>query len=77
MQTMSTTTCDTPANGLRQNVAWPFRKTEYSINPMTLVNLDVGMFKSLLRLGASRECICSVLSISPMDFDYIEHLSAV
>ena len=46
-----------------------------SIDPMTLAYLDFGLFKSLCKLGVSRERICSALTISYADFDYLRKLS--
>ncbi|MEH6580743.1 MAG: hypothetical protein V7754_02320 [Halioglobus sp.] len=47
----------------------------YKIDPMTLAYLDFGLFKSLCRLGVSRDRICSALTISYVDFDYLCKLS--
>lgn len=49
--------------------------TYYKIDPVTLAYLDFGLFKSLRRLGVSRERICSALTISYDDFDYLCKLS--
>ena len=46
-----------------------------SIDPMTLAYLDFGLFKSLIKLDVSRERVCSALSLSYEDFDYIHMLS--
>ncbi|MEH6517200.1 MAG: hypothetical protein V7742_10970 [Halioglobus sp.] len=46
-----------------------------SIDPMTLAYLNFGLFKSLCKLGVSRERICSALTISYDEFDYICKLS--
>ena len=46
-----------------------------SIDPVTLAYLDFGLFKSLFKLGVSRERICSTLTISYEDFDYLRKLS--
>ena len=47
----------------------------YKIDPMTLAYLNFGLFKSLRKLGVSRERICSALNISYDDFDYLCKLS--
>ena len=47
----------------------------YSIDPITLAYLNFGTFKSLCKLGVSRERICSALTISYDDFDYLCKLS--
>ena len=47
----------------------------YSIDPITLAYLDFGLFKSLCKLGVSRERICSALAISYEDLDYLRKLS--
>ena len=47
----------------------------HSIDPITLAYLDFGLFKSLCKLGVSRERICSALTISEEDFDYLCKLS--
>ncbi|MEH6559210.1 MAG: hypothetical protein V7459_15895 [Oceanicoccus sp.] len=46
------------------------------IDPMTLAYLDFGLFKSMCKLGVSRERICSALTISHDDFEYICNLSS-
>ena len=46
----------------------------HSINPITLAHLDFGLFKSLCKLGVSRERVCSALCISYGDFDYLREL---
>ena len=46
----------------------------HSINPITLAHLDFGLFKSLCKLGVSRERVCSALCISYGDFDYLHEL---
>jgi hypothetical protein len=46
-----------------------------SIDPLKLAYLDFGLFKSLCKLGVSRERICSALCISYEDFDYLRELS--
>ena len=47
----------------------------HSIEPLTLAHLDFGLFKSLCKLGVSRERICSALAISYEDLDYLNKLS--
>jgi len=47
---------------------------DFIIDPVTLANLDVGLFKALLNLGTSRERICSALCLSYAEFDYISTL---
>jgi hypothetical protein len=47
----------------------------HSIEPLTLAHLDFGLFKSLCKLGVSRERICSALAISYEDLDYLRKLS--
>jgi hypothetical protein len=46
-----------------------------SIDPIKLAYLDFGLFKSLCKLGVSRERICSALCISYEDFHYLRELS--
>ena len=77
MQTSMTTqtACRAPTTGLQlassaENESW-----DHSIDPMTLAYLDFGLFKSLCKLGVSRERICSALTISYTDFDYVRKLS--
>lgn len=41
------------------------------IDPMTLVMLNFGLFRSLYSMGASREKICSVMLINTDEFEYI------
>jgi hypothetical protein len=47
---------------------------DYSIDPVTLAYIDYGLFKSLRKLGVSRERICSALSIAYQDYDYLHRL---
>ena len=56
---------------LENNQPW-----EYSIDPIKLAYLDFRLFKTLCELGASRERICSVLTINYEDFDYLRKLSS-
>lgn len=49
----------------------------HSIEPLTLAHLDFGLFKSLCKLGVSRERICSALAISYEDLDYLNKLLTV
>ena len=51
------------------------RARGHSIEPLTLAHLDFGLFKSLCKLGVSRERICSALAISYEDLDYLNKLS--
>jgi hypothetical protein len=44
------------------------------VNPKTLAHLNFGIFRQLRKLGTSKERICSVLGLSPSDYDYIEQL---
>jgi hypothetical protein len=44
------------------------------VNPKTLAHLNFGIFRQLRKLGTSKERICSVLGLSPADYDYIEQL---
>jgi hypothetical protein len=46
----------------------------HSIEPLTLAHLYFGLFKSLCKLGVSRERICSALAISYEDLDYLNKL---
>jgi hypothetical protein len=48
----------------------------HMINPKTLAHLDFGLFRTLCRLGTSRERICSALNVSYGDFDYLLQLTA-
>jgi hypothetical protein len=47
----------------------------HRIDPLKLAYLDFGLFKSLRKLGVSRERICSTLRISYGDFEYLCELS--
>lgn len=44
------------------------------VNARTLAHLNFGIFRQLRSLGTSKERICSVLRLSPTDYDYIEQL---
>ena len=41
------------------------------IDPMTLVTLNFGLFRSLYSMGTSREKICSAMLLNDDEFDYI------
>jgi hypothetical protein len=45
-----------------------------AIDPMTLARLDVGLFRTLLGIGTSRQQICSTLCLSHTEYDYIARL---
>ncbi len=44
------------------------------VNPQTLAHLNFGIYRQLRKLGTSKERICSVLRLSPTEYDYIEQL---
>ena len=73
MQTSITT--QAPRHATTDAVQIDSQSWSHSIDPMTLAYLDFGLFKSLCKLGVSRERICSALTISYGDFDYIRKLS--
>ena len=52
-------------NGAISNAA------DAGIDPMTLAQLDVGLFKSLRKIGHPRERICSALFLSYAEYDTI------
>ena len=61
----------------QQSLHWQSgEESNYSINPITLAYLDFGLFKSLCKLGVSRERICTTLRINQQDFDYLHELAA-
>jgi hypothetical protein len=41
------------------------------IDPMTLVTLNFGLFRSLYAMGTSREQICASMLLNSDEFDYI------
>lgn len=41
------------------------------IDPMTLVMLNFGLFRSLYSMGTSREKICATMLLNTDEFDYI------
>lgn len=41
------------------------------IDPMTLVMLNFGLFRSLYSMGTSRERICATMLLNSDEFDYI------
>jgi hypothetical protein len=41
------------------------------IDPMTLVTLNYGLFRSLYAMGTSREQICAAMLLNADEFDYI------
>ncbi len=41
------------------------------IDPMTLVTLNFGLFRSLYAMGTSREQICDAMLLNADEFDYI------
>ena len=77
MQTSMTTQTarHAPIAGLQLVSCEDTESRGYNIDPMTLAYLDFGLFKSLCKLGVSRERICSALIISYSDFDYLRKLS--
>lgn len=77
MQTSMTTqtASHAPTAGLQLLSSAGNESWEHIIDPMTLAYLDFGLFKSLCKLGVSRERICSALTISYADFDYVRKLS--
>ncbi|MEH6585722.1 MAG: hypothetical protein V7720_04140 [Halioglobus sp.] len=44
---------------------------DYSMDPVALAHLDFNLFKSLRKLGVSRERLCSALCISYEDYFYL------
>ena len=77
MQTSMTTQTafHAPNAGLQLLSSADNESWEHSIDPMTLAYLDFGLFKSLCKLGVSRERVCSALTISYADFDYLRKLA--
>jgi len=77
MQTsMTTQTASHVSNAGLQLVSCEGNESwDHSIDPMTLAYLDFGLFKSLCKLGVSRERVCSALTISYADFDYLRKLA--
>jgi hypothetical protein len=49
----------------------------HMMSPKTLAHLDFGLFRTLCKLGTSRERICSALNVSYSDFDYLLQLTAI
>ena len=45
-----------------------------SIDPLTLANLDFGLFRTLRKLGTSRERVCSALCLSYAEYDFVATL---
>ena len=45
------------------------------ISPQKLARLDLGLLRSLNKLGTSRERICAVLCLSPEEYDYASTLT--
>ncbi len=41
------------------------------IDPMTLAEFDIGLFKCLQNIGTSRQRACSALCLSYAEYDYI------
>lgn len=46
----------------------------HSMSPLKLARLNYALFLQLHSLGSTRDRICSVLSISDADFDYLRTL---
>ncbi len=51
--------------------AGPTDEDAFTIDPLTLAHLDYGLFRALLRLGTSKQRICSALCLSYAEYDYI------
>lgn len=47
------------------------RKYSTPISPLKLAQLNLGLFSSLYQMGVERECICSILLLNAIEFDYI------
>ena len=45
-----------------------------SIDPLTLAHLDFGLFRTLRKLGTSRERVCSALCLSYAEYDFVAGL---
>lgn len=73
MQTSMTTqtTVHAPNAGLQLSNSGGNESWEHCVDPMAVAQLDFGLFKSLYKLGVSRERICSAMFISYEDFDYL------
>ncbi len=41
------------------------------IDPATLTHLDYGLFRALVRLGTSKQRICSALCLSYAEYDHL------
>jgi hypothetical protein len=51
--------------------AGPTDEDAFTMDPLTLAQLDYGLFRALLRLGTSKQRICSALCLSYAEYDYI------
>lgn len=45
-----------------------------NIDLLTLAGLDLGLFRTLRKLGTSRERICSALCLSHAEYDFVAQL---
>lgn len=78
MQAISTpTTQYTMSPNAREASAQRSTSNGYAVDPMTLARLDIGLLRSLCKLGTSSERICSALCISQADFEYIRNISGL
>lgn len=78
MQTNSIQTTSQPkSKGAQKATVKRSKSAGHAVNPMTLATLDFGLFRSLYRLGTTRDRICSALSISQTDFEYIRNICGV
>jgi hypothetical protein len=47
-----------------------------NIDLLTLAKLDLGLFRTLRKLGTSKERICSALCLSYAEYDFVAHLGS-
>jgi hypothetical protein len=50
-------------------------RSQLAVSPQKLARLDLGLLRSLHKLGTSRERICAVLCLSAEEYDYVSRLS--
>lgn len=48
--------------------------SEGGVRARTLAYVNFGLFRELIRLGASRERICTTLCLNHSEYDYLKNL---
>jgi hypothetical protein len=58
-----------------EHAAGSLLQMQLAVSPQKLARLDLGLLRSLHKLGTSRQRICAVLCLSAEEYDYVSRLS--